>query len=119
MKMEYDQIVLIIFNNKGLSEHNFIISLKDLKESCSDFANLLEKHKKNQKFDTYHLTPNKTMSAKICRNMQEFNLFVSGDTMRFLKRISIGKMSFARMNSEDFCVKIPFKTRSIVTIYIN
>lgn len=54
MKMEYDQIVLIIFNNKGLSEHNFIISLKDLKESCSDFANLLEKHKKNQKFDTYY-----------------------------------------------------------------
>ena len=52
MKMEYDQIVLIIFNNKGLSEHNFIISLKDLNESCSDFANLLEKHKKNQKFDT-------------------------------------------------------------------
>lgn len=49
MKMEYDQIVLIIFNNKGLSEHNFIISLKDLNESCSDFANLLEKHKKNQK----------------------------------------------------------------------
>ena len=119
MKMEYDQIVLIIFNNKGLSEHNFIISLKDLKESCSDFANLLEKHKKNQKFDTYHLTPNKTMSAKICRNMQEFNLFVSGGYNEIFEKDFYWKMSFARMNSEDFCVKIPFKTRSIVTIYIN